>query len=331
MNLNHLTDDVLLAETERAAYHEREALSVVLHHIREVDRRRLYSALKFESLADYMIKHLKYTEDQTYPRISAMKLLKEIPEIEAKINDGTLSLSNLNMARRAFLQETKAPANTDSSALTVSKPHRTTEEKIAVLAKIENVTKREAEKILRIETGVVLKSAESSRELSDGNVELKSIVSKDVVQLIAELKGLFAHSQPGITTGQLVELALKELKKQKDPVAKAERAAKRPVPERKSAESSNPHFIPAAVRHVVWMRDGGRCTNCGSANAIQHEHIIPVALGGKSTVENVTLLCRSCNQRRAIEVFGAKKMSRYLREPTFGYEAELRIDRHWLN
>ncbi|MEK7358444.1 MAG: hypothetical protein AAB250_18515 [Bdellovibrionota bacterium] len=62
MNLKHLTDDALLASTDRAVQDERSALSVVLHHLREVDRRRLYSKLKYKSLFDYAVKHQKYSE-----------------------------------------------------------------------------------------------------------------------------------------------------------------------------------------------------------------------------------------------------------------------------
>ena len=47
------------------------------------------------------------------------------------------------------------------------------------------------------------------------------------------------------------------------------------------------------------QRQGGRCALCGtllfqSAHP-QVDHIVPVALGGKSTVENYQLLCQRCN------------------------------------
>ncbi len=49
------------------------------------------------------------------------------------------------------------------------------------------------------------------------------------------------------------------------------------------------------TRLFVWNRDGGRCRNCGSTVELQFDHVIPVALGGANTAENIELLCRTCN------------------------------------
>lgn len=68
----------------------------------------------------------------------------------------------------------------------------------------------------------------------------------------------------------------------------------------------------AEVSRQVWKRDQSACTNCGSTYAIQEEHIVPKAAGGKYTLENIKLLCRKCNQRSAIEFYGRNKMDPYL-------------------
>jgi hypothetical protein len=56
--------------------------------------------------------------------------------------------------------------------------------------------------------------------------------------------------------------------------------------------------IPRAVRLAVFERDGGRCVECGSSFEIQYDHVIPVALGGAGTVENLQILCAPCNQAK---------------------------------
>lgn len=56
--------------------------------------------------------------------------------------------------------------------------------------------------------------------------------------------------------------------------------------------------IPEEVRRAVFRRDGGRCVRCAGAELLQFDHVIPVALGGASTVENLQLLCASCNREK---------------------------------
>jgi hypothetical protein len=57
--------------------------------------------------------------------------------------------------------------------------------------------------------------------------------------------------------------------------------------------------IPIEVRRAVFERDGGKCVECDSNFDLQYDHILPVALGGATTVENLQLLCADCNRRKS--------------------------------
>ncbi|MCJ7516146.1 MAG: HNH endonuclease [Dehalococcoidia bacterium] len=63
----------------------------------------------------------------------------------------------------------------------------------------------------------------------------------------------------------------------------------------------NPRYIPAAVRKIVWHRDGGRCAahNCGSRKQLEYDHILPVSKGGSNTEKNIRLLCKKCNRAKS--------------------------------
>jgi 5-methylcytosine-specific restriction endonuclease McrA len=71
--------------------------------------------------------------------------------------------------------------------------------------------------------------------------------------------------------------------------------------------------IAASIRHAFDLRDRAdgcahidECGNrCGSHRALEYDHIIPYALGGPDTVENVRLLCREHNAFHSHRTFGA--------------------------
>jgi 5-methylcytosine-specific restriction endonuclease McrA len=60
--------------------------------------------------------------------------------------------------------------------------------------------------------------------------------------------------------------------------------------------------IPREVRRAVFERDGGKCTECGSTFDLQYDHMIPVALGGATTVQNLQLLCADCNRQKGADL-----------------------------
>jgi hypothetical protein len=57
-------------------------------------------------------------------------------------------------------------------------------------------------------------------------------------------------------------------------------------------------IIPEHILEAVFERDGGQCVLCGATEELQFDHILHHSKGGADTVENLRLLCRTCNQRR---------------------------------
>ena len=60
--------------------------------------------------------------------------------------------------------------------------------------------------------------------------------------------------------------------------------------------------IPREVRRAVFERDGGKCAECGSTFDLQYDHVIPLALGGATTVGNLQLLCADCNRQKSADL-----------------------------
>jgi hypothetical protein len=292
VNLKVIGDGDLIEKVVRLAREERELLTTVLHHLREIDRRRLFSSLGYKSLFNFTVRHLGYPEDQAYRRIAAMKILKEIPEIEEKINDGEISLTHIGLAQTLFRQEKKAHQKEMSH-----------DQKLSVLEQISNKSVREAERItLSLSSAPELAKPDRVSPISEKYIELKFTASIDVTEKVERLKGLLAHTDPNLSLGELFE-KLCDLGLAEWNPAKTAAPRKRRV---------NGHHSKSQLIRETFQRAQNKCERCGSTYALEVDHIQPRAKGGGSEAENLRVLCRSCNQRAAIQEFGQQTMDRYL-------------------
>lgn len=62
--------------------------------------------------------------------------------------------------------------------------------------------------------------------------------------------------------------------------------------------SKNVRYISLDTKKKVYERDKGVCVICGSNENIEYDHIIPIAKGGDSEINNLQLLCRSHNRMK---------------------------------
>jgi hypothetical protein len=263
MKLNHLTDETLLKDTSLLVSDERKINTQILWHLREIDRRKLYVEVKCNSLFDFCVKILKYSESQASRRVSGTRLLSDLPELSTHIEEGKLNLTQLNQASFFFRDE----------KITNS------EEKAQILKKLENRTTRETERILH----------EHRKEAVSRNVFL--VVKEETKKKLDRIRDLKAHSCPD--NDSLLGKMCEEVSKIWDPT----------LIKRHVSGSTDTRFIPKLIQAEVWQRDRGVCTKCQSTYALEFDHIKPSAMGGKSTVENLRLLCRACNQRQRVTYF----------------------------
>lgn len=56
------------------------------------------------------------------------------------------------------------------------------------------------------------------------------------------------------------------------------------------------------MRFAIYKRDGNRCRKCGSTRNLEVDHIIPIAKGGKSTMDNLQTLCHRCNVKKGANI-----------------------------
>jgi 5-methylcytosine-specific restriction endonuclease McrA len=310
MNLKQMNDEGLLNKTDVLVREERELLTTILHHFREIERRRLFSALGYKSLFDMAVRRFGYSEDQAYRRIAAMRMLKELPEVEEKITKGEITLTHIGLAHSLFRQEKKH-----------TQKEMPRESKLSVIEKIAGTPVRDAERItLSLSSAPEAARPDRVVALSENCIELKFTASSELQRKIERLKGLLAHQNPNLSIGELFErlcdLGLEQWNPGKPTKtgAKAAESAEhqKTAAPRKRCVRPEPKAPSAAVTRAVWRRAGSCCEICGSSFALEIDHRVPRAKGGSSDIENCRLLCRSCNQRAAIEEFGQITMDHYI-------------------
>jgi hypothetical protein len=57
-------------------------------------------------------------------------------------------------------------------------------------------------------------------------------------------------------------------------------------------------YISNQTKTDVLIRDQHKCQSCASTKNLEFDHIVPVSKGGSSELDNIQLLCRSCNRSK---------------------------------
>jgi hypothetical protein len=308
MELHRLTNDQLIESTRKAIEQERRSTLSVLSHLLEMEDRRLYLDLGFNSLFEFAVQYLGYPEDGAYRRIQAMRLLRQFPDTAEKIETGRLSLTNAAQLQRYFSEQP-----THKNLLL--------EEKIHLLQLAENKSTRELKKEL-VSRDPDFISRETLRSINDLEFELKVVIGQDLKEKLERLRFLLSHKYPEMLYKDLLG-ELSHLGEEKwDPLVKQAKKTKQESPAQLdfAKESLQPKVktVTKGLRRAVWLRDQGCCSyvdpltqkRCGSRYLLQIDHIQPQALGGGHQLSNLRLLCAAHNQHRALKTFGWKPSAR---------------------
>ena len=105
--IKQLSNERLLSQTKLLVQKERELHIQVLHHLSEIDTRKLFFKQGFSSLFDYAVRELGYSEGAAYRRIKAMKLCRNLPKTASRLQSGSLSLSAASQLQVFFEKQDK--------------------------------------------------------------------------------------------------------------------------------------------------------------------------------------------------------------------------------
>jgi hypothetical protein len=151
---------------------------------------------------------------------------------------------------------------------------------------------------------------------------LNVTVSAEFMAELEQVRAALSHQCPDGNFEDVVREAFKlVLERDRKRKALTDRPRRQqesgPRPEAETA-GENDRYVPAAVKRAVWERDQGRCTwpmgdgaLWGSTHRLEFDHDLEVALGGKPTLGNIRLLCKSHNLMKAEQHLGGSFMAKF--------------------
>ncbi len=334
---SQLTNNELTEALARLARSGRETTVGLVNHLAEFEARDLHLAAGFDSLFAYCTEVLRLSEHEAYHRILAARTARKHPRILRMLGDGTLNLTTVRLIA-PHLTDESADGLLDAAA---GRSKRQVEElvarhaprpdvpssvrKVPVRATSSGATSRSSVvaptvpvasggwppevPVTPLVTPPVTPPARPAvvRALAPERYEVRFTASAETCAKLRRAQDLLRHAVPNGDTAAIVDRALTLL------VADLERkkfaATDRPRPSRRTSGSARKP--PAHVKRAASRRDAGRCafvgTNgrrCETRAFLEFHHVIPYAMGGEATVENIQLRCRAHNGYEAGLFYG---------------------------
>ena len=249
-----LSDRQLQQRLKELTAVEHQLEVVVIDHLRELERRRLYLSWGFSSLFDYATHELGYCEAAAWRRIKAMRLCGEVEGARERMRDGSLTLNSAALLQNAFdRQERKRKqsgggrsarggvrraATPNGSAPDAGAPPREPSapaqagerleeppaapvlDSSARQALVEEAAGKSTRQVENLLAGVdpeLAVPADRIRPLGAERWELKAVIDDDCRGGLEQIKGLLSHVDPHMTLGQLVGRVVREAVERHDP------------------------------------------------------------------------------------------------------------------
>jgi hypothetical protein len=296
--VQHLTDEELVAATERFCGAERAATAALIAHLAEIEARGVHLALGYSSLYGYCRGRLGLAEHASYNRMEAARAARRFPVIVPMLAEGLLHLTTVRLL---------APRLGDADHL-------------ALLGGAARKSKEEVRQQLArwfprpdVKTSI-RRSAIDPR--SGDSYSVKLTARRRTVERLRRAQELLSHAVPAGDVDEILYRALGALIEQEGrrrpgvlPRARARATGGKTVAGAAGVTSAQEmagkpsRYVPADVEREVRERDGNACDfvgrdgrRCGETRFVELHHRKPWITGSPPTVENLGLRCRAHNQ-----------------------------------
>jgi hypothetical protein len=330
-----LSDDDLDAELSRLARTEHDATVALVEHLAELGARRLHLAAGFRSLFEYCRERLVLSESEAYNRVVASRAVRRFPYILTRLAERSLNLTTVRLLFKHLTPENHQEL-VDGAA---GKSKREVERLIASrfpnpaipssVRKLPSaaqpvtpapVVAASATNVAPISVAVAESAAPEIvppmqipvarpadiKPISQDQFSVRFTASASTWDKLQAAQDLLRHAVPSGDVAQIFDRALQvlleDLARRKFAGTTRPRAGKRSHPDSRD--------LPAWLKRAAWVRDCGRCAyvsvtarRCSGRGGLEFHHLHPYAEGGKATLDNIQLRCRTHNLHEMIEFY----------------------------
>jgi hypothetical protein len=318
LSLKSVRDEDLLRQLSELVTQSRELEAEVVAHIGEVELRRLYARKACSSMFEYCRRVLGLRENEAYLRITVARATREHPVLLEMLRDGRLHLSGIARLAPHLTRQNEGAVLKRACGMS----HREIRELVSeleprpdVAPSVRKLPQRPAPgsanplqlgahrvepDAVNLESRVTAPARPAVVEpLAPTRYQVRFTASAELREKLERLQALMRSSVPDGDLGRIIDIAVTEKLQRLE----AKRFGRTKAPRRDLAQSDTApasRHIPAAVRRVVYERDGGRCAyrdkdgrRCAQRHDLEFHHKHPFARGGDHSPANLTLMCRS--------------------------------------
>jgi hypothetical protein len=245
LNLATINDENLILNLKSLVKDEKALTHRVLEYLREVENRKLFLARGFSSLYAFCIEALGYTEQESMIRIQAMRLIKTMPAVEAMVRSGEISMSVAAQLQTSFRKENRRRVEKGQPVLSF-------EEKTQTLMLVEKTSVRESQRKLAAVFPETQLKPDRVAPVSESQVRLEFVASKELADKLEKLKGLLAHKNFEGNMGKLIDLMADMALERLTPKSPGIESRKSPFAQTVTSISTG--YIPVQTKRSVWHR-----------------------------------------------------------------------------
>lgn len=266
---------------------ERKITESVLKVIQEIDASKAYLEIGYSSLFDYLTKAQKYSESAAQRRISAARLIKELPGIQPKIQTGEINLTQLSKLAMAVKQEER-----------ISGKKVPTQQKQEIVSRMSHKTGFETEQLLSQELNYSRAITEKIIPKAE-DVMLTLLLTKSQYEKLQKVKSHLSHTKHDAGFAEIIEALCDKLIQKKEGKPEPQKNTK-VTSDVTTATAVNKSFkqkngrvtIPAHIQRQVFRRANYCCEyqsmitgiRCKTPYQLQVDHCIPVAMGAATSL-----------------------------------------------